>query len=175
MFLLLPTGTRAQELYSIGMDGDQSEYGIVLGHYRDGAWEKEAFLPAERFEENFSPALALGPAEEIWVVWAARRDGETPKIYFSRKQSGDWSKPRRVTKDDNTWEMTPTIALASDGRPLVAWSGDRHDNSEIYCARWMGNDFGPEVRVTTPGRSPISTRPWRPPPMAGQSLPGRAG
>ncbi|MDP8236903.1 MAG: GDSL-type esterase/lipase family protein [Candidatus Erginobacter occultus] len=145
----------SQELYSIGEGWDQSAPEIVLGVYRDGAWEETAFLPAGRFDGNFRPALAVSPAGELWVAWVATEDSEKPKIYFSHSRVGSWTEPRRVTAGGDDWEMTPVLAFGPDGTLLAAWSGERDDLSRIYCSRWKGDGFGPAEPVSSAGVSPV--------------------
>jgi lysophospholipase L1-like esterase len=144
-----------QELYSIGTVRDHRDSEIVLGKYRDGSWEVEQFPPAGNFEENFSPALAVSPARELWVAWVAPGEEEKPKIFFSHSRAGTWTAPRRVTSGEDDWEVTPAIAFGPDGALLAAWSGELDDNSTIYCARWGGDGFGPAVTVSSSNRSPV--------------------
>jgi len=153
-FILLPGNLYPEELYSIGIRKDLAEKPISLQHYRDGKWEEESFPPGDQFEGNFSPALGISPSGEIWVVWAARKSGENPKIYFSRSRGTTWTESRRVTQTSNSWEMTPAISFGDDGLPLIAWSHDVEGIIEIFCARWDGIMFGPEERISTPDNSP---------------------
>jgi lysophospholipase L1-like esterase len=154
IFALTAGELHPESTYFIGISRGPAAAEIIFRHYREGAWREEAFPPAKRFDGNFSPALALSPSGELWAAWAARRGGEKPKIYFSRRRGETWTEPRRVTAGEEYWEMTPAIAFGPDGSLLAAWSGERADQLEIYCARWEGDGFGPAVRVSLPGRSP---------------------
>jgi len=154
IFFLLPGNLYPEELYSIGIRKDLAGKPISIKHYLNGKWEEEPFPAGERFEGNFSPALGISPSNEIWVVWAARKSGEKPKIYFSRRRGTTWTEPRRVTDTKNSWEMTPCITFDGEGFPAVAWSGDINDNLEIYCARWNRDGFSSGVMVSTPDLSP---------------------
>ena len=152
--ILLPGNLYPEELYSIGVRTELAEKPISIDHYRDGKWEKEPFPPGEQFEGNFSPALGISPSGEIWVVWAARKSGENPKIYFSQRRGITWTEPRRVTQTSNSWEMTPAISFGNDEMPLIAWSRDVEGVIEIFCTRWNGIMFSPAEMISTPDNSP---------------------
>jgi len=152
--IIIPGNLYPEELYSIGIRKDLAQRTISIKHYRDGKWEEEVFPPGGEFEGNFSPTLGISPSGEIWVVWAARKSGEKPKIYFSRRRGATWTKPRRVTQTNNSWEMTPAISFGNDGFPLVAWSSDLEGIIEIFCARWDGFMFGQDEMISTPDNSP---------------------
>ena len=154
-FLLQPARLSSpRELYSIGESRNAPDGKMVLFRYRAGAWEEEAFPPADGGGGCFSPALAVSPGGELWAAWAARGE-DRPKIYFSRRREGGWTEPLRVTAEDGCWEMTPAIAFGPDGTLLAAWSGERDGSSAIYCARWGDGGFGRAEMVSSPGRSPV--------------------
>ncbi len=153
LFFLSPS-VLSQEVFWIGKDGGRLESEILLKQYRDGIWERLDFPPADSFELNFHPALAVSPSGELWAVWAAPDTGVETKIFFSRRRSGIWTEPRRLTASDDFWEMTPVIAFGPDGTLLAAWSGARGGVSVIYCSRWEEGGFGPAEPVSSPVSSP---------------------
>ncbi len=144
-----------EDYFAVGVVGEAAGRRMVFQQYREGTWKEEAFTPGGRFEVNSAPAVAVGPDGEVGVVWAARKDGEAPKIYFSRRGEGAWTEPLRVTGDDSDWEMTPAIAFDGSGLPIVAWSGERNETSRIYIARWKGRGFSAPEAVSPPGLSPV--------------------
>ncbi|MDP8236746.1 MAG: GDSL-type esterase/lipase family protein [Candidatus Erginobacter occultus] len=155
IFICVPGSLYPEDAYFIGQGQDPLDPGITFRICRQGTWEEADFPPAERFEGNYDPALALGPDGEVWVVWAAREVGEKPKIYFSRRRGAVWTEPRRINRGEDYWEMTPAIAVGPEGTVMAAWSGERDDNSAIYCARWEGEGFGRVEVVSSPERSPV--------------------
>lgn len=155
ILVFAPSQLSGEELYSIGIGRDDPNREIILQRRRNGAWEEEVFPPAWGFDGNFSPALAISPSGELWAVWAARMDGENPKIYFSRRNAGTWTPPSRITAGGNGWEMTPAVAFSPDGTLLAAWSNEESGRSEIRCARWAGGGFGPPSVVRPERRFPV--------------------
>lgn len=152
-FLGMPTDLFSEDFYSVGIERDLPERPITIMHYKDGEWRSEPFPPAMEFSSNSAPCLAISPEGELWMVWAARRDGEPPRIYFSRRAGINWSPPRPVSPGSD-WEETPVIAFDRRGMPWIAWSRTRDDKTNIFCAGWKGGSFAEEEMVSLSITSP---------------------
>ena len=49
--------------------------------------------------------------------------------------------------------LTPTVALAPDGNPWVAWAADSGEDWEILASRWNGQSWEPpDLVYANPGR-----------------------
>lgn len=154
LFLLsLPVNLFSAEFYSTDIDRSLSDRPVSIKHYQDGEWRSEPFPPAMEFSSNSAPCLAISPDGELWMVWAARRDGEPPRIYFSRRTGINWSPPKPVSPGSD-WEETPVIAFDRRGMPWVAWSRTRDDKTNIFCAEWEGESFSQEEMVSLTITSP---------------------
>ena len=151
--LFLPANIHSAEFYSIGIDRNLPGRPISLMHYQDGEWNPEPFPPALEFSANSAPCLAISPDGELWMVWAARRDGEPPRIYFSRRSGMNWS-PAEPLSPGSAWEETPVIAFDRSGTPWVAWSRTRDDKTNIFSAGWDGESFAQEEMISSSITSP---------------------
>jgi lysophospholipase L1-like esterase len=151
--LFLPANIHSAEFYSIGIDRNLPGRPISLMHYQDGEWNPEPFPPALEFSANSAPCLAISPDGELWMAWAARRDGEPPRIYFSRRSGMNWSPAESVSLGSD-WEETPVIAFDRSGTPWVAWSRTRDDKTNIFSAGWDGGSFAQEEMISSSITSP---------------------
>ena len=90
--------------------------------------------------------IAGGP-EGPWVFWTGQELGRD-EIFFSRFNGADWSPAARL----NTTSAVPHLYLdaAADpaGRPWLVWSSYDGEDYEIYWARWNGNAWSEEEKLT---------------------------
>ncbi|MFH1038169.1 MAG: GDSL-type esterase/lipase family protein, partial [PVC group bacterium] len=157
LLTLFPRSAPAEELRLIWADDEKDGNPVYLSRLGEDGWETGKFLPAASFTAGYAPCLGIAPDKTSWVVWAACADTAVPAIYYSRKPGDLWSEPRRVDASSGRWECTPAIAFDQAGNPAVAWSGIAGGSTEIFCARWAGDGFGPAVMVSTPDDSPDSS------------------
>jgi hypothetical protein len=88
------------------------------------------------------PSVAVAPDGRPYVAWEDDSSGDY-EIYVRRWNGSIWEEVGSGSasgggisdNDGNSW--CPSLAVAPDGRPYVAW----HDNSggdwEIYVRRWV--------------------------------------
>ncbi len=153
IFILFQGNLFSEEYYAVGVDRDQADRPISFMHYTEGEWRAELFPPAQEFSSNSAPCLAISPEGILWMVWAGRREGEPPRIYFSRRTGTQWSSPETVSESGN-WEETPVISFDRSGLPWVAWSETAADKTNIFCAVWGGNAFAWPELISSSNTSP---------------------
>lgn len=102
-------------------------------------------------------SAALNPRGELWAVWSAD-DGHDTELLYSRWTGQGWQPPQPVYANPKTWDDTPSLAFAADGRPWLAWSSADREGSRLYVSRWLGYRWSrPEEVSPAP-----STRPRQP-------------
>ncbi|MFH1039083.1 MAG: GDSL-type esterase/lipase family protein, partial [PVC group bacterium] len=147
----------AEDLRMIWADYEKEGNPVYLSRSGEDGWETSVFPPSVSLSANYAPCLGIAPDGTSWVIWAGQAADSFPGIYYSRNQGGSWSEPRRVDEGSDRWESTPAIAFDQAGNPLVVWSGVEGGSTEIFCAGWAGDGFGPAVMVSTPDDSPDSS------------------
>lgn len=108
-------------------------------------------MPA--FAEN---DISLTSADRIWTAWV-EHDGTDTEVFAAFYEDGAWSNKQAVT--NNTYnEISPAIAVDSQGAPFIVYSGGDGVSSSIYIVmqdekgKWaepaMISDFNAEEDTT---------------------------
>jgi hypothetical protein len=89
------------------------------------------------------PSVAIAPNGTPYVAWGDQLGSANWEIYVRRWNGSDWEEVGTGSASgggisDNTggsgW---PSLAIAPDGRPYVAWGDDSGGDWEIYVRRWQ--------------------------------------
>jgi len=124
-------------------------------------------LPPEAAIHASSASALLAPDGEALVAWQDARNGRED-VFVAR--SADWgrtwgSEDRRMDMDDAGTGVSKyaRLARARDGRVALAWDDDRAGHEAVYVrVRPAGDkaEWGPEVRLASPGPKLASRLPW---------------
>ena len=82
-----------------------------------GRFGRATTLPSVRGLGGATPAVAMSPGGRAYVAWASAL-GEPFIEVATRSRAGRWSRARRISRQPAS---EPQIAVASDGRVVVAW------------------------------------------------------
>lgn len=102
------------------------------------------------------PSIALGPSNQIYVVWVDCRNDPTCEtntdIYFARSVDGGQSFDAEVlVSDDGTsFANSPKIAVDNSGNIYAVWHDNRTGDSwDVYLSKSEdgGSTFSPAMRV----------------------------
>jgi cyclophilin family peptidyl-prolyl cis-trans isomerase len=104
--------------------------------------------------EQHSAAVAIDNGGNFVVVWAGRGAGDKNGIFFRRYSANGTALGNEVLVNTTTGgdQITPTIAMASDGSFAIAWSGvGTGDASGVFMRRFnaAGVAGGNELRINT--------------------------
>jgi hypothetical protein len=96
------------------------------------------------------PTMAIAPDSTPYIAWQQLTEEGLNQIYVRRWNGSSWEEVGAVSasgggisngKGDS---VTPSIAVAPDGTPYIAWSYGRplitHDN-DIHVRRWNGSSW----------------------------------
>ncbi len=87
----------------------------------------------------------------VLLVWS-RFDGNDTDLFFSvASPAGELSEPARVATDDDSPDLTPTVAALPGGRAIVAWSSFDGDSYRVVAATFDGDRFSPSAAIGPPG------------------------
>jgi hypothetical protein len=87
-------------------------------------------------------SLAIAPDGKVYIAWHDDSGGD-PEIYVRRWNGSNWAEVGGGSASgggisNNSGESSrPSIAIASDGAPYVAWEDNSSGDSEIYVRQWI--------------------------------------
>ena len=91
-------------------------------------------------------AVVLDTGGMPWAVWSAD-NGHDTDLYYSRWTEQGWQPARTLYADPDTWDDFPSLALAADGTPWVAWTSADAQEGRIYVSRWVGYRWSAPAEV----------------------------
>lgn len=132
----------------------------------------DGLVPAERVILIFTippPALAVGPAGEVYAAWHDARNGDWDVFLRRSTDHGlTWSSPGRLSDDpvgSGRNQYLPRLSVAADGRLDAVFLDRRDDPGNVLNHTFLasssdrGASFGPNLRITAePSNSTIGTR-----------------
>jgi hypothetical protein len=115
---------------------------VVVARWQDGAatWELLG-APLDRSIDHAATRPSLAVREgRIAVAWQ-EHDGSSDNVYAARYDSSGaawqlWG--QALDFDIDAPAVAPSLKLAGDGTPLVAWSDGESATARAYVARWTG-------------------------------------
>lgn len=132
----------------IAMTQDESLVGLVWASGNDmrsleiwaaewlhGKWGDPELVAAKGPGSQLAPRAVVLEDSSWLVVWAAF-DGEDDEIVWSRRDRGEWTKPRRVADDNAVPDITPALATI-DGGAVLAWSWYDGNDYRLKLSRYL--------------------------------------
>jgi hypothetical protein len=94
-------------------------------------------------EDSMFPAMAIAYDGTPYIAWDDNSSGDT-EIYIRRWDGSNWvevgagsASGGGISNDDNTSDV-PSLSIAPDGTPYLAWRNYIIGGSDIYVRRWNG-------------------------------------
>ncbi|MCJ7668547.1 MAG: GDSL-type esterase/lipase family protein [Anaerolineae bacterium] len=134
----------------VGFDGNDEE--IFFSRWVGDSWEPERRLNGDDQDSelyDLSPSIAFDGQGNPWVVWVGYEGWLDEEIFFARWGEDGWSQEGRVSSDDATPDLMPTLAVDKNGLPWVAWAGKYRGEYEILYSHWDGHGWSEEELVET--------------------------
>ena len=85
----------------------------------------------------------------LWAAWEAETDAGVD-LEYSRWDGEAWSPPLQVHHRPTAWDRAPSLAIASNGTPWLAWSSSERSRpgaSRVYVSHWAGHSWSDPERV----------------------------
>lgn len=111
-----------------------------------------------------APSLAIAPDGTLYIAWDDKSGGDA-EIYVRAWNGNTWdevgtgSATGSGISNNNGYSSTPSIAIASDGTPYIAWFDNSNGRGEIYVRGWNGNSWA-EVGQGSASGGGISNTLW---------------
>jgi hypothetical protein len=96
--------------------------------------------------DSYRPSLAVAPDGRPYVAWCDEGGGD-PEIYVRRWNGSNWAEVGSGSasgggiSNNSGWSEFPSVAVAPDGTPYVAWHDSSGGDYEIYVRRWNGSNW----------------------------------
>jgi hypothetical protein len=93
-----------------------------------------------------NPSLAIAPNGTPYIAWEDETSGDY-EIYVRRWNGSEWESVGAVSASgggisvNNGMSLSPSMAIAPDSTPYVAWYDYSEGNPEVYVRRWNGDDW----------------------------------
>jgi len=129
----------------VAHDGVDDE---VFASFWDGSrWSAPQQVSADEADPALwdrQPRLAVGRDGRPWLVWTGHQAGVDDEIFASHWTGTAWTSEQMVSRDDDSLDVWPTLALDSRDQPIVAWTADMTDadvsRRRILASRWDAVD-----------------------------------
>lgn len=80
-----------------------------------------------------APTLVMAPGGAVHLAWQ-RAATSAHAIYYAVLNGNTWSLPENISQAPGIDSLNPSIALATNGRPLVVWSGAAGGQYEVWSS-----------------------------------------
>jgi hypothetical protein len=153
--------------YVAWCDDSAGDSEIYMRRWTGNSWEEIGIGSASEggisnnASTSYQPSLTVAPDGTLYVAWS---DGiaEDSEIYVQHWNGNNWedvgvgSASGGGISDNNDYSYAPSLAVAPDGMPYVAWSDGSAGDSEIYVRRWRGDNITPVVLVQDESGNPVN-------------------
>ncbi|HUW09189.1 MAG TPA: PPC domain-containing protein, partial [Anaerolineae bacterium] len=138
--------------YIAWLDAIYGDWEIFVRRWNGTSWEEVGAGSAsgggisDNHGGSFNPSLAVAGDGTVYVAWADMSDGDG-EIYVLRWDGSSWQEVGAGSASgggisnnlNGSW--VPSLAIAPDGKPWVAWEDHSHWNPEIFVRRWNGSTW----------------------------------
>jgi hypothetical protein len=146
-------------VYVVYQDTTHHDYDVRLAVSDDSG---ASFAPTnlvhpDSRDEQWQPALAIGPGGEVYLVWAENSGGTWDIMLTSTSDGETFSAPVMVNDISANSQLEPAIAVSPSGTIWVAWHDSRDSAGLDYGVRWDvyaarsedgGSSFDPGIRLS---------------------------
>jgi len=127
-------------------------YEIYVRRWNGSSWEEVGTGSAsgggisDNSGSSRNPSLAIAPDGTPYIAWWDDSSGDG-EIYVRRWNGSSWEEVGSGSasgggiSDNSADSYSPSVAIAPDGTPYVAWQDDSSGNFEIYVRRWSGSSW----------------------------------
>jgi hypothetical protein len=143
---------------AVALDGtpyvawEQDLWAIYVRRWNGSAWEEVGAGSArgdgisDNINNSRSPSVAIAPDGTPYVAWHDDSDGDN-EIYVRGWTGSAWEEVGTGSatgggiSDNAGASEHPSVSVAPDGTPYVAWHDDSSGDAEIYVRRWNGSTW----------------------------------
>jgi hypothetical protein len=113
---------------------------IVACHRGPQGWEQPVAISLGDDSEDLAPRIALHPSGVPWVVWAGARDGGRDEILLSRLRGKEWVREVLVSREDDTPDVLPDLAISPGGLACAVWLGYARETRDYQVTASFSSD-----------------------------------
>jgi hypothetical protein len=139
--------------YVAWCDGSNGWEQIYVRRWRGGTWEEVGHGSAHgggissTNSHSWYPSVGIAPGGVPYIAWYEELDAFISEIYVRRWNGVHWEEVGAGSASGGGISSNggisdfPSLAVAPDGMPYVAWHGTKSGDVEIYVRRWDGNSW----------------------------------
>lgn len=135
-----PDGTLWLAWVGEAVTGDDE---IFASQWNGRAWSLPQQVSTPDEQEGLydrQPQLAVGRDGAPWLVWIGHQAGPDDEVYASHWTGRGWTPEQRVSDEDSSLDVSPSLALDAAGRPWVAWKARAEEGTfsrlRILVSSW---------------------------------------
>jgi len=113
---------------------------IVACRRGPAGWARPVRLSLADESEDLAPSLAIDPNGDPWVVWAGTHSGKHDEILLNRMKDGAWAGETLVSREDDTPDVLPDLAIARSGLTCAAWLGYARETRDYRVTTAFSRD-----------------------------------
>jgi hypothetical protein len=126
---------------------------IYVRRWNGSSWEEVGTGSAtgggisNNINGSYWPSAAVDPNGMPYVAWEDGAEGGDYEIYVRRWNGSSWEEVGTNSATGGGISMNngnsfhPSVAIAPDGTPYVAWDDDGTGDAEVYVRRWNGSSW----------------------------------
>jgi len=134
-------------------DNSSGDWEIYVRRWNGSSWEEVGAGSASgggisnNGGESVAPSVAIAPDGTPYIAWYDRSGGYTAEIYVRRWNGSSWEEVGAGSasgggiSDNSGNSFGPSVAIAPDGTPYIAWFDSTGGDDEIYVRRWNGSSW----------------------------------
>lgn len=139
---ILANGDRLSGLVWLEGSGSGS-LGVRSARWSADGWSEPAWVSKPGSGSQLA-LTASALADGSWLAVWSYFDGKDDEIVFSRLDSDLWSRPQRVSTDNDIPDITPTLAPTARGA-VLAWSRYDGNDYRLRVARFEDGEWREEA------------------------------
>jgi len=141
-------GRAAQSVVAWGEAGSSGHIDIYVGRISAGGWTAVGGALSARpgMTAAVKPSLQLDVTGNPIVAWKEFNEGgNSSNLYVQRWSGTQWERlGDAVNAGDSIAEVDdPALALDASGNPILAWTGNDGNTTNIYVHRWADGQWVP--------------------------------
>jgi hypothetical protein len=133
-------------------DGSNGDYEIYVRHWSGGSWDEVGAGSAsgggisDNSGHSRNPSLAVAPGGVVYISWEDT-SGTNREIYVLYWSGSNWNEVGTGSasgggiSNSSGESYNPSMIVAQDNTPYIAWDDDSNGNFETYVRRWTGSDW----------------------------------
>jgi len=126
---------------------DKSDEEIYCRVFNQYTWSPIHRITPEKKFPQINPSIAIDQQGFIWLTWSGY-DGKDYEIYCKSWDGEKWSEISHVTDDHQRDDVFPTISIAFNNVPIIAWVQSENEESHVYIKFLKDECWSEKIKIS---------------------------